>query len=68
MSQKSKPAAIIETLSVMPRYAAMPLRAIVGGGFLQHGYAKLSKGPEAFASILQSLHVPLPHFSAYLTI
>jgi putative oxidoreductase len=68
MSQQSKPAAIIETLSAMPRYAAIPLRAIVGAGFMQHGYAKLSKGPEAFALILQSLHVPLPHLSAYLTI
>ena len=68
MSQQSKPAAIIETLSTMHRYAAIPLRAIVGGGFIQHGYAKLSKGPDVFASILQSLHVPFPHLSAYLTI
>ena len=37
-------------------------------GFVQHGWAKLNKGPEAFASILQSLHVPFPHLSAYLTI
>jgi putative oxidoreductase len=68
MSQQSKPASIIQTLSAMPRCAAIPLRAIAGGGFIQHGYAKLSKGPEAFAAILQALHVPLPHFSAYLTI
>jgi putative oxidoreductase len=68
MSQQSRPAAISGMPSAISRYAAIPLRAIVGGGFLQHGYAKLSKGPEAFASILQSLHVPLPHLSAYLTI
>jgi putative oxidoreductase len=52
----------------MQRYAAIPLRAIAGGGFLQHGCAKIVKGPEAFAAILQSLHVPFPHLSAYLTI
>jgi putative oxidoreductase len=68
MSQQCKPATIVETLPTVPRWAAIPLRAIAGGGFIQHGYAKLSKGPEAFAAILQALHVPLPHFSAYLTI
>ena len=49
-------------------YAALPLRAIVGGGFIQHGWAKIVKGPDAFAAILQALHVPFPHLSAYLTI
>ena len=68
MLQQSKRAAISEMRSAISRYAAIPLRAIAGGGFMQHGYAKLSKGPDAFAAILQSLHVPFPHFSAYLTI
>jgi putative oxidoreductase len=54
--------------SAISRYAAIPLRAIVGGGFIEHGYAKLTKGPDAFASILLALHVPFPHLSAYLTI
>lgn len=52
----------------MERYAGLPLRAIAGGGFIQHGWAKVVKGPDAFAAILQALHVPFPHFSAYLTI
>lgn len=52
----------------MRRYAALPLRAIAGAGFVQHGWAKLAKGPDAFAAILQALHVPFPHLSAYLTI
>src|SRR5215467_13366941 len=34
------------------RWAPIPLRLIVGYGFMGHGYAKLSKGPEAFAVIL----------------
>ena len=62
MSLQSEPA------PAMQRYAALPLRAIAGGGFVQHGWAKLVKGPDAFAAILQALHVPFPHLSAYLTI
>jgi putative oxidoreductase len=50
------------------KWAAVPLRLIVGFGFIQHGYAKLVKGPEAFASILQALRVPSPHLMAWLTI
>jgi putative oxidoreductase len=54
--------------STISCYGALPLRAIVGIGFFLHGYSKLSKGPEAFSSILYSLHVPLPQLSAYFTI
>jgi putative oxidoreductase len=68
MSQQSTPASASGMPPAISRYGALPIRAIVGIGFLQHGFAKLSKGPEAFASILYSLHVPLPHLSAYLTI
>ena len=54
--------------STMQRYAPLPLRAILSAGFIQHGWAKMAKGPDAFAGILQALHVPLPHLAAYLTI
>jgi putative oxidoreductase len=40
----------------------------VGFGFLQHGLAKLSTGPEGFTHILQAIGVPAPHFMAWLTI
>jgi putative oxidoreductase len=49
-------------------YAAMPLRLIVGYGFLAHGLAKWHRGPEAFAAILHALGVPSPHLMAWLTI
>jgi len=49
-------------------WAPVPLRLIVGFGFMQHGYAKLLKGPEAFASILHLIGVPAPHLMAWLTI
>ena len=35
---------------------------------MQHGFAKLSKGPEAFAAILHAIGVPAPHLMAWLTI
>jgi len=52
----------------LARWAPIPLRLIVGYGFMQHGFAKLSKGPEAFAAILHAIGVPAPHFMAWLTI
>lgn len=48
-------------------WALLPLRLMVGFGFAAHGYAKLSRGPEHFASILDSLGVPLPHLMAWVT-
>ena len=50
------------------RYALLPVRLLVGFGFLQHGLAKWSKGPEAFAGILHTIGVPAPHLMAILTI
>ena len=49
-------------------WAPMPLRLIVGYGFMEHGFAKLSRGPEAFAAILHTMGVPAPHLMAWLTI
>ena len=59
------------TLNLKPpiaRWASIPLRLIVGYGFMEHGYAKSSKGPDAFAGILQAMGVPSPHFIAWATI
>jgi putative oxidoreductase len=49
-------------------WAPIPLRLIVGYGFMEHGFAKLSRGPEAFAVILHAMGVPAPHLMAWLTI
>jgi len=54
--------------SKLPPYAAIPLRLIVGYGFLAHGIAKLQRGPEAFGRILQAIGVPAPQLMAWLTI
>jgi putative oxidoreductase len=47
------------------RWAFVPLRLIVGYGFMAHGWAKWSRGPEAFAKLLEHVGVPLPHVTAW---
>ncbi|MGH8302482.1 MAG: DoxX family protein [Steroidobacteraceae bacterium] len=47
---------------------ALPLRLIVGYGFMEHGYAKLARGPEHFIGILQALHMPAAPLLAWATI
>ena len=54
--------------SRIARWAPVPLRLIVGYGFMEHGFAKLSRGPEAFADILHTIGVPGPHVMAWATI
>ena len=49
-------------------WAAVPLRLIVGYGFLAHGYAKIANGPDQFAASLHGLGVPAPHLMAWTTI
>ena len=49
-------------------WAPIPLRLIVGYGFMEHGYAKLARGPESFTSILHALNVPEPSLMAWATI
>jgi putative oxidoreductase len=52
----------------LARWAPIPLRLIVGYGFMEHGYAKLARGPDAFAAILAAIGVPAPHLMAWATI
>ena len=54
--------------SVLAEWASIPLRLIVGYGFMEHGFAKMSRGPDAFAAILGTLGVPAPHFMAWVSI
>src|SRR5438093_11684398 len=60
----------IDLISRAPiaRWAPIPLRLIVGYGFMEHGVAKLARGLEAFPAILQALGVPAPHVMGWLTI
>jgi putative oxidoreductase len=54
--------------SPIARWAPIPLRLIGGYGFMEHGFAKLARGPDAFPAILHALGVPAPHFMGWLTI
>ena len=55
-------------VSTLRRWAAIPLRLIVGYGFIAHGYAKIVNGPEHFAAALLGLGVPAPSLMAWATI
>jgi putative oxidoreductase len=54
--------------SVALCWYAIPLRLIVGYGFMEHGYAKLVRGPDVFAGILHAMGLPAPHLLAWATI
>lgn len=43
--------------SKLARYANLPVCFLVGYGFIEHGFAKLSRGRDASAGILQQLGV-----------
>ncbi|MFB9979288.1 DoxX family protein [Mesorhizobium kowhaii] len=57
----------LSSSSAAAGWAPLPIRLIVGFGFLAHGYAKLSRGPENFGVVLQTLGVPVPQLLAWLT-
>lgn len=50
------------------RWSAIPLRLIVGYGFVAHGVAKIMNGPGHFADSLQALGVPAAPVMSWLTI
>jgi len=54
--------------SLRYHWYALPLRLIVGYGFMEHGYAKLARGPESFTAILHALGMPAPALLAWATI
>jgi putative oxidoreductase len=48
-------------------WALLPLRLVVGYGFAAHGFAKLARGPEHFATILAAIGIPAPLPIAWAT-
>jgi putative oxidoreductase len=55
-------------LPVPASWYAIPLRLIVGFGFIQHGYAKLARGPEDFIGVLHAMGLPSSSLLGWLTI
>lgn len=47
------------------QWALLCLRVVIGGGFVLHGWAKWSRGPEKFGVLLQQLGIPFPETTAW---
>lgn len=53
----------------LPRdWYALPLRLILGLGFMEHGYAKIARGPDAFITILHAIGIPFAELLGWATI
>lgn len=64
---------LINQLGVSPlplpsAWYAVPLRLIVGLGFIEHGYAKLARGVEGFSSILHAIGMPFSDVLGWATV
>jgi putative oxidoreductase len=49
------------------QWAPLPLRLLIGYGFVAHGWAKLSRGPDGFAKLLEQIGAPLPEVTAWVS-
>src|SRR5215468_5770540 len=49
------------------QWAPLPLRLVIGYGFVAHGWAKLSRGPAGFAKLLEQIGAPLPEATAWVS-
>jgi putative oxidoreductase len=58
----------ISPLPAPAAWYAIPLRLMVGFGFMQHGYAKLARGPEDFINVLHAMGVPADFLLGWATI
>jgi putative oxidoreductase len=59
---------LISPLPVPAGWYALPLRLIIGFGFMQHGYAKLAREPEDFFNVLHAMGLPAPFILGWATI
>jgi putative oxidoreductase len=50
------------------KWALLPLRLMVGFGFAAHGYAKLARGPAAFAAVVAAIGFPAASATAWATL
>jgi len=53
--------------ALSPQWATLPIRLVIGFGFMAHGWAKLSRGPEGFARLLEQIGAPLPVATAWVS-
>ncbi|MEP7246280.1 MAG: DoxX family protein [Gammaproteobacteria bacterium] len=53
--------------TTLAQWSPLPLRLIVGYGFVMHGYLKLERGVDVFAAALDGIGVPFSHLMAWVT-
>jgi putative oxidoreductase len=58
----------ISTVPAPAIWYAIPLRLIVGFGFIEHGYAKLVRGADVFIAILHAIGIPCAALFGWTTI
>ena len=56
----------LEKMNFSSRWTLLPLRLVIGAGFLAHGLAKWNRGPAKFGMLLQHTGVPFPIPTAWL--
>src|SRR5262245_31512731 len=56
----------LRKLNIDSTWTLLPLRLVVGIGFLLHGLAKLIRGPAMFGSLLESIGAPYPGLTAWM--
>jgi putative oxidoreductase len=60
--------AMVVNWSRVHGWAPLPVRLMVGYGFMMHGFLKLSRGIDVFADALSGLGVPIPDVMAWITV
>jgi putative oxidoreductase len=58
----------VAPLPIPAGWHALPLRLIIGFGFVQHGYAKVSRGADGFIAILHAIGMPFADLLGWATI
>ena len=64
LASREQPMVNFPNEAVRRHWAILPLRLLIGFGFMAHGWAKLRRGPEGFAKLLDQIGAPLPETTA----
>ena len=57
----------LRSKALWSQWVPLPLRLVIGFGFMAHGWAKLSRGPSGFAKLLTQIGAPLPETTAWVS-
>jgi putative oxidoreductase len=55
----------MQTSVPLAQWSPVPIRLVMGIGFMIHGWAKWSRGPAGFGKLLQQIGLPLPELTAW---